>query len=94
MLKRKGLFRFVDLEDPPPVLSMRPGLAIFIGVICTLVGALLWLFSDTLFTGETILLYVMLGSMMLFLGGLVLTVVGVIKALIVTIRGWIIDDES
>lgn len=59
-----------------------------------MVGALLWLFSDTLFSGETILSYVMLGSMMLFLGGLVLTVVGVIKALIVTIRGWIIDDES
>lgn len=94
MVKRKGLFRFVDLEDPPPVLSMRPGLTILIGVICLLVGALLWLFSDTLFSGETILFYVMLGSLMLFLGGLVLTVGGVIKALIVKIRGWITDDES
>jgi hypothetical protein len=80
---------------------MRPGLTIIIGVICLLVGALLWLFSDTLFSGETILSYVMLGSMMLFLGGLLLTVggviqalIGVIKTLIVKIRGWIIDDET
>lgn len=94
MVKRKGLFRFVDLEDPPPALSMRPGLTIFIGVICTLVGALLYLFSDTLFGYGTILVYVLIVSLGLFFGGLALTVVGVIKALIVTIRGWIIDDES
>jgi len=94
LVKRKGLFRFVDLEDPPPGLSMRPGLTILIGVICLLVGALLWLFSDTLFGGGTILLYVFIVSMFLFFGGLLLTVGGVTKALIVTIRGWIIDDNT
>ena len=68
-------------------LSMRPGLTIIIGVICLLVGALLFFFSDTLFSGETTLLYVFFISIILFLFGLVLTVSGVIRALVVKIRG-------
>ena len=81
--------------------SLRPGEIILIGVFCTYVGAMLYLFSDTLFGDGTIFPYVVAVGAGLFLSGLLLTIsgviqalIGVIKALIVTIRGWIIDDDT
>jgi len=71
-------------------LSMGPGWIILSGVICTLVGALLFLFSDTLFSGETIVLYVGVVGISMCIGGLVATVVGVIQALIGVIRALIV----
>ena len=81
--------------------SLRPGEIILIGVSCTFFGALLYLFSDTLFGDGTIFYYVIAVGASLFFSGLLLTVcgviqalIGVIKALFVTIRGWIIDDDT
>ncbi len=81
--------------------SLRPGEIILIGVSCTVFGALLYLFSDTLFGDGTIFPYVLAVGAGLFFVGLLLTVSGVIQALIsviktliVTIRGWITDDET
>ncbi|MGW8285942.1 MAG: hypothetical protein ACWGPR_09530 [Candidatus Deferrimicrobiaceae bacterium] len=81
--------------------SLRPGETILIGVVCTYVGAMLYLFSDTLFGDGTIVYYVLgigaslfLVGLMLIVSGVIQALIGVIKTLILTIRGWIIDDDT